>query len=120
MGSIIAWIIRLFFTNPIIIAGIAFAAYYKFTYAPQIIKYVFTNSWVPYAFIAALGFLYAVLVKHVYYPNSKKVDWKATILSSFTYMFTIILAIVFTFAVLYAWDYAFTEKLDNYLRYKKM
>lgn len=119
MGSFIAWCIRLIFNSPAVIIGFLFAAYYKFTYTPQIVKLIFTQYWIPYAVIAGLGFAYAVLFKHVYYPNTKTINWSATIKSSFSHMFTIAVAAVFAFAVLYAWDYAFTKELDDYLRYKK-
>ena len=53
------------------------------------------------------------------YPNSKRVNWGATITSSIGHMVVIALATVLTFVILYAWDYAFARELDDYLRYKK-
>lgn len=118
MGNFIAWLIGLFVNNPMVIAGICLASYYKFKYLPSVIKAIFTQAWVPYAIIGGIGVLYAVLVKHIHYPNGK-INWKATISSSFIHILTIAFSMVLTFVVLYAWDYAFMQDLDNYLRYKK-
>ena len=73
----------------------------------------------PYAVMAGVALGYALIFKHVYYPNSKRINWWATIKSSIGHLFVIIVAAALTFVVLYAWDYAFTRELDNYLRYKK-
>lgn len=119
MGSFIAWFIRLFVNNPLIIAGIAFASYYKFTYPPHIVKLIFTHAWIPYAIVVGIGFGYAVLIKHIYYPNTKKINWSATLLHTFSHIFTIAIAAALTFGILYAWDYMGAKELDDYLRYKK-
>ncbi len=119
MGSFIAWFIRLFINNPLIIAGIALASYYKFTYPLPIIKLIFTHAWIPYAIIAGIGLGYAVLIKHIYYPNTKRINWGATLLRTFSHIFTIAIAAALTFGVLCAWDYIGVGKLDDYLRYKK-
>ena len=119
MGNIIAWFIGLIINNPMIVIGFGLAAYYKFTYPPQIVQLIFTHAWVPYAIIISLGLAYALIFKHIYFLNSKKINWTATILSSFVHMFTMALAMAIAFGILYAWDYAFVDQLDDYLRYKK-
>ena len=119
MAGLISFFVRTVVMNPTVIFGILFAAYYKFTYSPQVVKLIFTSAWIPYAIIAGIGLAYALLFKHVYYPNSKRINWWATITSSIGHMVVIALATVLTFVVLYAWDYAFARELDNYLRYKK-
>ena len=119
MGNFLAWLIGVLINNPMVIAGICLASYYKFTYSPLVVKFIFTQAWVPYAIIGLIAVLYAVLIKHIHYPNSKRIDWKSTISSSFLHILTIAFSMAFTFVLLYAWDYAFTQDLDNYLRYKK-
>ena len=119
MGSFIAWFVRLFVSNPPIIIGILFAAYHKFKYNPLIVEYIFKNSWVPYVIMAVLGVLYTVLFKRIYNENTRKINWMETLVSSWYSVLIIALAAVISFIILYAWDYAFTEELDNYLRYKK-
>lgn len=119
MGNFLAWLISVLINNPMVIAGICLASYYKFTYSPLVVKFIFTQAWVPYAIIGLIAVLYTVLIKHIHYPNSKIIDWKSTISSSFLHILTIAISMAFTFVLLYAWDYAFMQDLDNYLRYKK-
>jgi hypothetical protein len=119
MGSIIAFFIRTIILNPTVILGIVIAGYYKFNYQPEVVKLIFTSAWIPYAIMVGAALLYALFFKHIYYPNSKRINWWATIKSSIGHLFVIALSTALTFVVLYAWDYAFTRELDNYLRYKK-
>ena len=118
MGGIIAGIIRLFVRNPIIFFGMGMAIYYMTQYKIQVVELIFKTP-MPYAIMFAVAFFYAILFKHVRKPNSSKVNWGATLLSSFTHFFTILLATAFTIAIIIAWNYAFTDSLDSYLRYKK-
>ncbi len=119
MANLIAFLIRTVVLNPTVIFGIIIAGYYKFTYPPQVVELIFTKAWIPYAIMGGVALGYALIFKHVYYPNSKRVNWWATIKSSIGHFFVIAVAMALTFVVLYAWDYAFTRELDNYLRYKK-
>ena len=119
MTNLIAFIIRTIIMNPTVILGVVFAAYYKFSYPPHIVRLIFTSAWVPYAVLGGLALLYTILFKHVYYPNTKRVNWFATLKSSVGHLFVMAVSAACAFAIFYAWDYAFARELDDYLRYKK-
>ena len=118
MGGILAGIIRVFLRNPTIIFCIGLAAYYMTKFNINVVLLIF-QTFVPYAIMYGIAFFYVMLVKHIYKPNSKTVDWWATFMSSFTQFFSILIATALTCVIIFAYNYAFTDKLDAYLRYEK-
>ena len=119
MGGIIGGIIRVLLRNPTIFAGMAIAAYYMLNFNFAVVVLIF-KTFVPYAIMYAIAFFYAMLFKHIYKPNSEKqVDWIATFMSTFTHFVIILIATFLSIAVIFAWNFAFTDKLDSYLRYQK-
>lgn len=119
MLGLISLIVRTIVLNPMIVAGIALACYYKFTYSWQVIKLIFTAAWVPYAIMVGIALAYTLLFKHVYYPNSKRINWWATTKSSVFHFLTIALVVGLTLLILHIWDSSSAQNLDDYLRYKK-
>ncbi len=118
MNGIIAGIIRVFIANPTIIFGIGLASFYMTQYNFTVVKLIF-QTYVPYALMYGVAFFYVMLFHHVHKPNSKQVDWWQTFMSSFTQFFSILIATFCTCAIIFAYNYAFTDKLDAYLRYEK-
>jgi len=118
MTGILAGIIRVFLRNPTIIFGMGLATYYMTQFNLPVVQLIF-QTYVPYAIMYGIAFFYVMLVKHIYKPNSKTVDWGATFMSSFTQFFVILIATFLTCIIIFAYHFAFTHKLDAYLRYEK-
>lgn len=115
--DIFKFIFRTIILNPMAIIGIVLGyfvmQYYGVSNIPTLLKMP-----IVYGGLFAVALLYALLFKHVYKEDSVKVDWLATIFSSFGHMFNIILAVIFTCAIIFSINYGFPEKLDSYLRYE--
>ncbi len=120
MGSFLALIIRLIVMNPTVIAGVLLGCYYTlYLHYNQTIMLLIAQTPVPYLIALGLAFLYALLVKHVYHPNTQQVNWWATLKSVIGHFFTIIFAAACTVIIILSCDLSNAQSLDDYLRYKK-
>lgn len=117
ISGLINLIVRTIILNPLVIAGIIAGWYIMTTYNVQVALDYAKNPYV-YGVALAIGFVYAILFKHVYYDTAKKINWWATVKSSFGHMLTLLLACAFTCAIIYSYDYISYETVDNYLRDK--
>ena len=118
ISAFFSFITRAIILNPMAIIGIVIGAYCMHTYTLEALKILALSPYI-WGGLFAIALLYACLFQHVYYLNSKQIDWWATIKSSFTHLITIVIAIVLTCIIIFAYNYAFADKLDAYLRYKK-
>ena len=118
ISSFLSFITRTIILNPMAIVGIAIGAYIMHTYSLEAIQILVTSPYI-WGGLFVIALLYACIFKHVYYLNSKQIDWWSTIKSSLSHLLTIVLAIIFTCIIIFAYNYAFADKLDAYLRYKK-
>ena len=117
-SSIFSFIVRTIILEPMALIGIAVAIVGWYYFDPSLFI-LYAQRPVSYAVLFGIAFLYAILFKHVYYPNSRKINWLATIQGSIGHFITIIIATVLTIAIIYAINYSFGENLDKYLRHQK-
>lgn len=109
--------VRVVILNPMAMAGVGAGLYIMFNYGAQNLMFLAKSPYV-YGAIWLFSLLYALLFKHVYYVDSNKINWWATIKSSFSHMFTILFATACTCMIVFAANYGFGEKLDKYLRHE--
>ena len=118
ISSIFSFIVRTIILEPMALIGIAIAIVGWYGYDPSLFI-LYAQRPITYGIIFAIALLYALMFKHVYQPNSKKINWWATIKSSISHFMTIIIATVLTIAVISAINYSLGENLDKYLRNQK-
>lgn len=122
MYGIITSFIRIVLLNPMTLLGVVGGAYGLYHYRIEGLLY-FCKSPYLYGALFLIALVYALLFKHVYHTNSKRIDWWQTIKSSVNHMLTMIIAAVLTCVIILSADYAFggefTTSLDQYLRHQK-
>lgn len=118
ISSIFSFIIRTIILEPMVLIGIAIAVTGWYGYDPSLFI-LYAKRPITYGALFAIALLYSLIFRHVYFPNSKRVDWWATINSSVWNFLTIIVATVLTIAIIFAINYSFGENLDKYLRNQK-
>ena len=118
ISSIFSLIVRTIILNPMALLGIFVAVFGWYHESPAVLI-AYAKRPITYAVLFAIALLHSLLFGHVYYVNSKKINWLATIQSSIGQFMTIIVATALTVAIIYAVNYSLGENLDNYLRYKK-
>ncbi|MBQ7632516.1 MAG: hypothetical protein IJS88_00175 [Alphaproteobacteria bacterium] len=118
MGAFIKLILSIII-NPVVLAGIGVSWYIIFHYGLDNYRQLLS---VPYIYVFLWGFclIYALVLKHVYVPNSNKVDWWATFKSSFGHLLVMLLTIVVACSVYYVSQDNWGEKLDRYARNQKV
>ena len=116
----IKFIFRVIILNPMALIGIAVGIYIMHDKGMNYFQQVLDNPRV-YA-VQALGALwgvavvYALLFKHVYQIDGKKINWWGTFTGSFWHLFTILLAAFFTCIIYWSVTYDWATKLDRYAR----
>ena len=115
ISGFIRFIFRTLILDPMTFIGFFGGIYIMLTYPTENIHQLAVSPYL-YASVFAVALLYALFFKHVYHPNSTKINWLATIQSSFKHFLTILLAAVFAGIIVYAINYGFGHKLDNYVR----
>lgn len=122
MFGLITSFIRLVLLNPMALLGVVGGAYGLYQYRFEGLLLLCKSPYL-YGAIFLISLVYALLFRHVYHSNSKKVDWWRTIKSSVNHMLTIIIAAALTCVIIISADYAlggrFTTDLDQYLRNQK-
>ena len=105
--------------NPIVLIGLGISWYIIFYYGLDNYRQLMS---VPYIYVALWGIclLYALLLKHVYVPNSSKIDWWATFKSSFGHLIVMLVTIVIACASYYLLQDDWATKLDRYARNQKV
>lgn len=117
ISSFFSFIFRTIILEPMALLGVILGVCGWYYLGPDSLLLYAKNPTI-YGVLFAIALLYALLFKHVYYPNTKNINWWETFKSSFNHFLTIILAIVFTAAIFFALNYGFGEKLDKYLRHQ--
>lgn len=116
----IKFIFRVIILNPMALIGIAVGVYIMqnggLSYIQQIIAE--PQAYIPHALGALWGaaLLYALLFKHVYHIDGKKINWWGTFTSSFWHLFIILLAAFLTCVIYWCVNYDWGDKLDRYAR----
>lgn len=105
--------------NPMIIVGIVVGIYVMHYYNFDNLHYILVNKkLILFVFCSAL--LYAVTFSHVYYPNSSRINWTATLGKVIPHLFTVVIAALFTCSLIYIANGISGGKLDSYLRYRRV
>lgn len=108
----------IFFTlilNPMILVGIAVGTYIMRHYNFNNIQFVIYNKKL-ILFILTSAFLYALLFTHVYYINSTRINWRATLGKIFPHIFTALISAFITCFAIFVISHSTNGKLDAYLR----
>ncbi|MBP5352725.1 MAG: hypothetical protein J6Y91_03045 [Alphaproteobacteria bacterium] len=116
-SSIFSFILRNIILEPMALLGVIIAAAGWYMVGPEALLQ-YTQVPATYLVLYAISLLYAVTFKHVYYINSKKINWWETVKSSFSHLLTILFAAACVYAIIYAFNYGLGEKLDSYLRHE--
>ena len=100
-----------------IIAGSYLTIKYQLHFAQSILSSPFI-----YVLLLIIAVAYPCLFKRVYNVediDNQTIDWPATVMSSIGHLLNILLAMIFTSAIILSCQYIFSSNLDDYLRYKK-
>ncbi len=105
--------------NPIVLIGLGISWYVIFHYGLENYRQLLA---LPQVYVALWGIclVYALTLKHVYIPNSNKIDWWGTFKSSFGHLLVMLVTIVVACAVFYVSQDNWGEKLDRYARNQKV
>lgn len=117
--DLIKYILFSLLINPMIVVGIVVGAYVMHYYNFDNLHYILVNQKL-IMFILCSAVLYAVAFTHVYYTNSVRINWKATLSKIFSHLFTIAVAALFTCSLIYIINGISGGKMDSYLRYKRV
>lgn len=124
IADFIKFIFRVIILNPMALIGVAVGIYIMqnggIAYLQQIVDE--PKAYVPQILggLWVIALLYALLFKHVYHIDGKKINWWGTFTSSFWHLFTILLAAVFTCVIYWCTGYEWGDKLDRYARNQRM
>lgn len=119
ISDLFSFIVRFVILNPMALIGVCCGSYAMLIYGTDGVESLVTSVNIyGYAFIIAL--LYALLFKHIYYQNSDKIDWWATIKSSIEHMLTLLFAAACGMIIIYAINFGIGNKLDKYVRHEKI
>ncbi|MBQ8481071.1 MAG: hypothetical protein IJ532_00880 [Alphaproteobacteria bacterium] len=111
----------IFFTlllNPMILVGIAVGAYIMRHYNFNNIQLIIYNKNLIFLVLSS-AFLYAVLFTHVYYINSTRINWQATLGKIFSHIITVFISAVITCTIIFIVSHATNGKIDSYLRNRR-
>ena len=124
ISDFIKFVFRVIILNPMALIGIAVGVYIMHGDGMNYFQQIMDNPRV-YA-VQAIGVLwgiaavYALLFKHVYQIDGKKINWFGTLTSSVWHLLTILLAIGFTCVIYWSVTYDWGTKLDRYARNQKV
>mgnify|MGYP002524257394 CR=1 FL=1 len=105
--------------NPIVLLGLGASWYVIFHYGLENYRQLLSIPYI-YALLWGVCLVYALLFKHVYVPNSNKIDWWGTVKSSFGHLIVMLATIVVACSVYYVAKDNWSEKLDRYARNQKV
>ena len=111
-------LLRIILFNPMTILGVCIGIYVMrymgFGYVQQILHnpQALAPQVLPPLWGIALA--YAILFKHVYKPDSNKVNWIQTFLSSFWHLFVIVFIAGVTCAAYWYFDVDWASRFDRY------
>ena len=115
ISGFIRFIFRTLILDPMACIGFGGGLFIMLTYPTENVHQLAASPYL-YGVVFVIALLYALLFKHVYHSNSTKVNWMATLQSSFKHFLTILFAAVCAGIIVYAINYGFGHKLDNYVR----
>lgn len=116
--NLIKYVLFSLLINPMILVGIVVGTYVMHYYNFDNLHYILVNQKL-ILFVFCSAVLYAVTFTHVYYTNSVRINWKATLCTIFSHLFTIFITTLFTCSFIYMMNNISGGKLDSYLRYKR-
>jgi hypothetical protein len=116
--DIFSFIIRYVILNPMALIGVCCGSYFMLTYGESNFE-TFITSPEPYGAAYAIALFYALAFRHIYYPESEKVDWWATVKSSVNHFLTLLFAAACGAIIIYGLNYGLGHKLDKYVRHEK-
>jgi hypothetical protein len=105
--------------NPVVLAGIGVSWYVIFHYGLENYRQLLSIPYI-YGLLWLACLLYALLFKHVYVPNSSKIDWWGTFKSSFGHLIVLLITVVVACSIYYVAQDNWSEKLDRYARNQKV
>ncbi len=118
ISGFIRFIFRNIILDPMAFIGFGGGLFVMLTYPTENVHQLVASPYL-YGAVFAVALLYALLFKHVYHPNSTKVNWVATIQGSFNHFLRVLFAAACAGIIVYAFNYGFGHKLDNYARHIK-
>ena len=104
--------------HPLVLIGLALAGYFLINYGLSSYGQFINNPFY-YLCIWGIAVVYAFIFRHVYYPESTKVNWWKTFTSTFAHTLVIMLTIVVSCIIYYFADNNWGERIDRYARNQK-
>ncbi len=124
ISDFIKFILRVVILNPMALIGVALGFYIMhdkgIDYLHQIVDDPKTYAVQAIGVLWGIAALYALLFKHVYHIDGKKINWWGTLTSSIWHLLTILLAAALTCVIYWSVSYDWGDKLDRYARNQKV
>lgn len=110
--------ILLIILNPMVLAGLIISYYFLSRYGLENYRQILGNPNI-YGVLWLIALAYALFFKHIYKLDSDKVDWWATIKSSFGHFLIMFVTIIIACSIYYVSNDNWSDKLDRYARNQK-